>query len=82
LARALSRRPREQRGDSTLREFAMTDKKRVVPSSLLLGLIGLSLSGCVVEPREGYYDRDHHRYYHEHRWRECGDRDWDDHCRR
>lgn len=28
--------------------------------------------------REGYYDRDHHRYYHDHGWRECGERD--EHC--
>jgi hypothetical protein len=45
---------------------------------LLLGLILLT-PGCVVEPREGYYDRDHHRWYHEHAWHECGDRD--EHCR-
>jgi len=32
-----------------------------------------------VVPREGYWDRDHHRYYHEHEWHDCGDRD--DHCR-
>jgi hypothetical protein len=58
----------------------MTDKKRIAMGSLLLGLVVLSASGCVVvEPREGDYDRDHHRYYHEHGWHECGDRD--DHCR-
>jgi hypothetical protein len=45
---------------------------------LLLGLI-LVVPGCVVEPREGLYDRDHHRWYHEHAWRECGERD--EHCR-
>jgi len=28
-------------------------------------------SGCVVEPREGFYDRDHHRWYHEHAWHDC-----------
>jgi hypothetical protein len=44
---------------------------------LLLGLV-MMVSGCVVEPREGYWDRDHHRYYHSHGWVECGDRD--DHC--
>jgi hypothetical protein len=53
------------------------------------------LAGCVVEPghegyygddggyyqepREGYYDRDHHRYWHDHHWHRC-DRD-DPHCR-
>jgi hypothetical protein len=45
---------------------------------LLLGLILLA-PGCVVEPRDGYYDRDHHRWYHEHEWRECAERD--EHCR-
>ena len=44
-------------------------------ASVLLGLISL-MSGCVVEtPREGYYDRHHHRYYHERSWHECGPHD-------
>jgi hypothetical protein len=46
--------------------------------ALLLTLVTLA-SACVVAPREGYYDRDHHRYYHEHAWHDCGDHD--DHCR-
>jgi hypothetical protein len=45
--------------------------------ALLLGLTLLA-SGCVVEPREGYYDRDHHRWYHEHAWHDCVERD--EHC--
>ncbi len=45
---------------------------------LLLGLIMLASSGCVVEPREGFYDRDHHRWYHEHVWVDC--REHDEHC--
>lgn len=45
---------------------------------LLLGLIMLASSGCVVEPREGFYDRDHHRWYHEHTWVDC--REHDEHC--
>jgi hypothetical protein len=47
----------------------------------LLVLLGLMLlvPGCVIEPREGFYDHDHHRWWHEHSWRECGDRD--EHCR-
>jgi hypothetical protein len=54
--------------------IAMT---RIVMGSFLLGL--LLSSGCVVaEPREGYYDHDHHRWYHEHTWHECGDHD--EHC--
>jgi hypothetical protein len=47
---------------------------------LLLGLM-MFAPGCVVEPREGYYDRDHHRWYHEHEWRECREHD-EEHCRR
>jgi hypothetical protein len=52
----------------------MISKAIVQVSLLLLGLILLT-PGCVVEPREGYYDRDHHRWYHEHAWHECGERD-------
>jgi len=37
-------------------------------------------TGCVVEPREGFYDRDHHRWYHEHTWHECVEHD--EHCAR
>ena len=32
-------------------------------------------SRVVAEPREGYYDRDHHRYYHERGWHECAEHD-------
>jgi len=61
----------------------MKDVTRAVIGSLLLGMAVIS-AGCVVAGpgdgyREGYYDRDHHRYYHEHVWVNCGDRD--DHCR-
>jgi hypothetical protein len=59
----------------------MNDKDRnvLVRAGFLLGLIVVTFaSGCVVEPNEGYYDRDHHRYYHEHGWVACGD---DEHCR-
>lgn len=45
---------------------------------LVLGLILLASSGCVVEPREGFYDHDHHRWYHEHGWVNCHERD--EHC--
>ena len=48
----------------------MINAKRIAKSSFLVGLIGLVL-GCVVEPREGFYDHDHNRYYHEHTWHEC-----------
>jgi len=50
----------------------------VVKGGIIAGLVALA-SGCIVaEPREGYYDHDHHRYYREHTWHECGDHD--DHC--
>jgi hypothetical protein len=56
----------------------MTNANRIAKKSLLLGLIGL-MFGCVVAPpHEGYYDNDHHRYYHENSWHECGDHD--EHC--
>jgi len=47
---------------------------------LLTLLVVPFVSGCVLEPNEGYYDRDHQRYYHDHGWVAC-DRDGDD-CRR
>jgi hypothetical protein len=56
----------------------MKDVKRTVIGSILLGL-ALFSAGCVVAPNEGYYDRDHHRYWHEHAWVAC--RDADEHCR-
>jgi hypothetical protein len=56
----------------------MKNTKLIAARSCLLGLIVFA-SACVVAPREGYWDRDHHRYYHEHEWHDCGDRD--DHCR-
>lgn len=47
-------------------------KLRVLLSGILLGVMVANLSGCVVaEPREGYYDHDHHRWYHEHAWHPC-----------
>ncbi len=55
----------------------MKNIKRIGKSAFLLGLIGLVL-GCVLAPREGYYDGGHHRYYHENAWHDCGDHD--EHC--
>jgi hypothetical protein len=52
----------------------MINAVRIAKSSFLVGLIGLVL-GCVVAPQEGFYDRDHHRYYHEHTWHECHEGD-------
>jgi hypothetical protein len=60
----------------------MTDTQRVVKASFLMGLIALA-TGCIVaeprEPREGYYEREHHRYYREHAWHECHEHD--EYCR-
>ena len=61
-------------------EECMSGKRRIAFGSCLLGMI-LLVAGCVVEPyHEGYYDREHHRYYHNHEWHQCGDRD-DHYCR-
>ncbi len=55
-----------------------TFKSLVRASLLLFGLLSL-LSGCVVaEPREGYYDHDHNRWYHDHAWSACGEHE--EHC--
>jgi hypothetical protein len=66
----------------TTQERFMINAKPMVSGGFLLGLVVL-VSACVVEPREGYregyYDRDHHRYYHERGWHECGEHD--EHCR-
>jgi hypothetical protein len=51
----------------------------VIKGGIVAALIAFA-TGCVVaEPREGYYDHDHHRYYREHTWHECVERD--EHCR-
>ena len=57
----------------------MTTIQTLVKGSFLVGLISLTSACIVAEPREGYYDHDHHRYYNEHAWHDCGERD--DHCR-
>ncbi len=52
----------------------------VVRAGLLVSLIASTFTaGCYVVAREGDYDREHHRWYHDHEWRAC-DRD-DEHCR-
>jgi hypothetical protein len=55
----------------------MTNIKRIVLNSVLLELIALAC-GCVVVPHEGYYDGEHHRYYHDRAWHECVEHD--EHC--
>ena len=42
--------------------------KCIVTGSFLVGLLAL-VAGCDRGPREGEYDRDHHRYYHERAFR-------------
>jgi hypothetical protein len=49
----------------------MTIAHGLVKGGFLLGLIALASACVVAEPREGYYDRDQHRYYREHGWHEC-----------
>jgi hypothetical protein len=57
----------------------MKIEQRVARGSFLLALIAMA-SGCIVaEPRDGYWDHDHNRWYHDHAWHQCGDRD--EHCR-
>jgi hypothetical protein len=62
----------------------MKDTNLIAKTSLMLGLIALTfLSGCVFPARdgyrEGYWDREHARYYHNHAWVACGHED--EHCR-
>jgi hypothetical protein len=62
--------------------------QRIAIGGLLLTLMGLS-TGCVVHDRggpgyhegyrEGYYDREHSRYYHGKTWHSCEEHD--EHCR-
>jgi hypothetical protein len=56
----------------------MAIPKSIARSVFLLVGFALLASACVNEPNEGYYDRDHHRWYHEHQWRDCGEHD--EHC--
>jgi hypothetical protein len=56
----------------------MKNTQRIAKASFVLGLVGFVM-GCVVAPNEGYYDRDHHRYYHERTWHECHEHD--EYCR-
>jgi len=57
----------------------MTNGKQIVKGAFLLGLLALASACVVAEPREGYYDHEHSRYYHEHEWHACGEHS--DSCR-
>lgn len=62
----------------------MAGKYRILSHAVLFGLVALS-SGCIIHERsgeareegyrEGYYDREHNRYYHDHSWHECMEHD-------
>jgi hypothetical protein len=54
-----------------------SNARRVVSGSFMLALIAFAASACVVETREGYWDRDHNRYWHDHAWVVCDP----EHCR-
>jgi len=66
----------------------MRNFRLFAPMSLIVLANTFMLSGCVVDrehvverehqPTEGYYDREHHRWYHENAWVMCDDRD--PHC--
>jgi hypothetical protein len=69
----------------TINEEHTVSILRFALSSLLVTLITLT-SGCIVERdrgdheayQEGYYDHEHHRWWHEHKWHECIEHD--EHC--
>lgn len=60
-----------------------------VPATLVFTALVMGLSGCVTHDREvvhdsgsyaqgykeGYYDRDHHRYWSEAAWHDCVEHD-------
>jgi hypothetical protein len=57
----------------------MTIKQRLAQVGFLLAFVTYA-SGCIVaEPREGYWDHEHARWYHNHVWVACGPDDI--HCR-
>jgi hypothetical protein len=57
----------------------MTHAKRALRCAFLLGLVALTSACLVPEPREGYYDHGQNRYYRDHTWHGCAERD--EHCR-
>jgi hypothetical protein len=69
-----------------MKGFRLIGRLSLGSLSLLAMVPAFMLSGCIVrehdtvreEPAEGYYDNAHHRWYHEHAWVACDDRD--PHC--
>ena len=56
-------------------ENPMKNMRRIGQLSVFFSLLTF-MSACVVtEPHEGYWDREHARYYHEHAWHPCGHED-------
>ncbi len=54
--------------------------RRISLGGGLLALVTMLLAGCVlVPPHEGYFDRAHQRYWHNHAWHACVVNDA--HCR-
>ncbi|HTV98403.1 MAG TPA: hypothetical protein VME42_20600 [Steroidobacteraceae bacterium] len=51
----------------------MKNTKRLAKRGFLLSLI--VLAAACGEPHEGFYDREHHRWYHDHQWHECVEHD-------
>ncbi len=59
-----------------MRNSRTTTARRFVSGSFVLALITFA-SACVVETREGYWDHDHNRYWHNHARVACDA----EHCR-
>lgn len=57
----------------------MTNIQRVLRGGFLVAIVTFASACVIAEPREGYYDHNHNRYYREHVWHDCGDHD--DRCR-
>jgi hypothetical protein len=56
----------------------MTLSKTLLQTVFLAMGFAFLAQGCVIEPHDGYYDHEHHRWYHEHQWHECMEHD--EHC--
>ena len=50
----------------------MSRTLHILKGTCLLALTIL-VTSCVITPREGYYDREHHRYWHERAWHDCAE---------
>jgi len=54
-------------------------KLHLIKGAFLLALISFSSACVVATPREGYWDREHNRYWAERGWHDCAYGDM--HCR-